>query len=67
MSISYQGFAYVYDKFMDNIPYAEWSRYIVYLFKQYSITTGDLVELGCGTGNLTLLMADFDDEFRKNG
>ncbi len=58
MSISYQGFAYVYDKFMDNIPYAEWSRYIVYLFKQYSITTGDLVELGCGTGNLTLLMAD---------
>lgn len=58
MSNSYQGFAYVYDKFMDNIPYTEWSRYLIHLLKQYSLTTGHLVELGCGTGTLTLLMAD---------
>lgn len=57
MSTIYQEFAYVYDKFMDNIPYADWSRYLTHLFKQYSITTGRLVDLGCGTGTLTLLMA----------
>lgn len=57
MSTSYQSFAYVYDKFMDNIPYTEWSRYLIRLFKQHSVTTGRLVELGCGTGTLTLLMA----------
>lgn len=58
MSDSYQGFADVYDKFMDNIPYAEWSQYLLHLFHQFSITAGHLVELGCGTGTLTLLMAD---------
>lgn len=56
MSTSYQGFAYVYDKFMDNIPYKEWSEYLIHLFKQHSIENGTLVELGCGTGTLSLLM-----------
>ncbi|MGN0153430.1 MAG: class I SAM-dependent DNA methyltransferase [Lachnospiraceae bacterium] len=57
MSTSYQGFAYVYDKFMDNIPYTDWSQYLIGLFQKYSIPKGKLVELGCGTGTLTFLMA----------
>ena len=56
MSTAYHDFAYVYDKFMDNIPYEEWSRYLIDLFHQYSITDGTLIELGCGTGTLSLLM-----------
>ena len=24
--LSYQGFAYVYDTFMDDVPYGEWGR-----------------------------------------
>lgn len=56
MSTSYQSFAYVYDNFMDNIPYEEWSLYLTKLFHKYSITDGTLVELGCGTGTLSLLM-----------
>lgn len=52
MSTSYQDFAYVYDNFMDNIPYKEWSQYILKLFQSYSILDGTLVELGCGTGTL---------------
>lgn len=56
MSTNYQGFAYVYDKFMNNIPYKEWSKYLIHLFKQHSIQNGTLVELGCGTGTLSLLM-----------
>ena len=56
MSTSYHGFSYVYDKFMDNIPYIEWSHYLMQLFQQHSITKGTLVDLGCGTGTLSLLM-----------
>ena len=56
MSTSYQSFAYVYDKFMNNIPYEEWSQYLTELFHRYFITDGTLVELGCGTGTLSLLM-----------
>ncbi len=25
---AYTGFAYVYDTFMDNVPYREWSAYL---------------------------------------
>lgn len=58
MSTSYHSFAYVYDKFMDNIPYKEWSSYITMLFKQYNIPDGNLVELGCGTASLALLLEE---------
>lgn len=57
MSTSYNNFAYVYDRFMDNIPYEEWCEYITHLFHQHHITSGRLVELGCGTATLSLLMA----------
>lgn len=56
MSTSYQNFAYVYDQFMDNIPYEEWCLYIAHLFQQYDIKYGKLVELGCGTATLALLL-----------
>ncbi len=58
MATSYQGFAYVYDNFMDNIPYDEWSTYLIHLFQQYKVPKGNLVELGCGTGTLCNYMAD---------
>lgn len=56
MSTSYKNFAYVYDTFMDNIPYEEWSDYLIHLFSTFHITSGTLVELGCGTGTMALLM-----------
>lgn len=56
MSTSYNNFAYVYDQFMDNIPYEEWAQYIKHLFQQQGLTAGKLVELGCGTATLSLLM-----------
>lgn len=58
MSSIYQSFAYLYDKFMDNIPYHEWSQYILDFFQNHLITDGTLIELGCGTGTLCQLMAD---------
>lgn len=58
MSTIYQNFAYVYDKFMDNIPYRKWSQYIIRLFKTYGITDGTLVDLGCGTGTLCQFLSE---------
>lgn len=56
---TYTGFAYVYDKFMDNVPYEEWSRYVHGLLKEQGITDGLILDLGCGTGNMTEQLAAF--------
>ena len=42
---------------MDNIPYAEWSDYLCSLLRDYGISSGRLVELGCGTATLANYMS----------
>ena len=54
---AYTGFAAVYDRFMDDVPYGEWSQYVLRLLKQRGIPEGLVLELGCGTGNMTELLA----------
>lgn len=51
--VSYTGFAEVYDKFMDNVPYGEWADYVRGLLVQYGVEKGLVCELACGTGSLT--------------
>ena len=55
---AYTGFAELYDEFMDNVPYEEWCNYLVSLLHRYGCRDGILLELGCGTGNLTELLDD---------
>ncbi|MDO5155725.1 MAG: class I SAM-dependent methyltransferase [Eubacteriales bacterium] len=57
MSGCYETFASVYDSFMDNIPYEEWSIYLKQLLQQENIENGTLVELGCGTGSMMQQLA----------
>lgn len=54
---AYSGFAKVYDLFMDNIPYEEWTDYVKELLCEEGIEEGILLDLGCGTGSVTELLA----------
>lgn len=56
---AYTGFAEVYDIFMDNVPYKEWAGYLKELLTEYGVEDGLVLELGCGTGNLTECMAEY--------
>ncbi|MCI8940791.1 MAG: class I SAM-dependent methyltransferase [Dorea sp.] len=55
---AYTGFAEVYDIFMDNVPYGEWTRYLCEVLREYGISDGLVLELGCGTGNLAMRLSD---------
>ena len=69
---AYTGFAEVYDTFMDDTPYEEWAEFILKLLKEYGAASREgespdeeglaverriVVDLGCGTGTLTELLA----------
>lgn len=67
---AYTDFAYVYDTFMDETPYEEWSAFLREMIEKYGVSkpvrSKDLLQseknlvldLGCGTGTLTELLAD---------
>ncbi len=54
---AYTGFAEVYDLFMDNVPYKEWCAYLAGLLEERGIREGLVLDLGCGTGSVTELLA----------
>ena len=56
---AYTSFAQVYDTFMDNIPYEEWGAYIVSLLREYGISDGLVLDLGCGTGSMTEVLSGY--------
>lgn len=55
---AYTDFARVYDTFMDETPYREWCAFLVDILKEFGIERELVLELGCGTGSLTELLAD---------
>lgn len=54
---AYTGFAGVYDALMDETPYEQWCDNVVQVLKSFGIQEGLLLDLGCGTGTLTELLA----------
>ena len=55
---SYTGFAKVYDLFMEDVPYKEWSRWIAEMLRTHGIEDGLVLDLACGTGVMTELLAE---------
>ena len=56
---AYTRFAYVYDTFMDNVPYGEWARHIREKLCEHGVTDGIVLDLGCGTGTMTERLAGY--------
>ena len=56
---AYTSFASVYDTFMDNVPYGEWGGYIYTLLCRYGVKSGIILDLGCGTGTMTEILAGY--------
>ena len=54
---TYTDFASVYDTFMDQAPYDKWCKIITDILKQNEIKEGLILDLGCGTGNMTERLA----------
>ncbi len=54
---SYEGFAQVYDTFMEDVPYEEWAEYIIKIWSMHDKKINLVAELGCGTGNITTILA----------
>lgn len=63
---SYGEFSILYDQLMDDIDYKNWGSYIREIIVKKSINGKDILEMACGTGNLTkelLGMGYFVDGF----
>lgn len=55
--MSYQALAAVYDLLMEDIDYQQWADYIHSLLEEQHCPGKRLLDLGCGTGSITMLLA----------
>jgi ubiquinone/menaquinone biosynthesis C-methylase UbiE len=53
----YEKFAYAYDQMMANVDYVRWTNYIDAIFRQCECLPRKILDLACGTGALTTLLA----------
>ena len=55
----YEAFAYVYDLFMESVPYEKWGEQIHNILIDNQIENGLVLDLGCGTGIMTRIFRDY--------
>lgn len=55
--MAYEQFANAYDRLMADMPYPEWIRWTKDRCRQYGVEPETIVELGCGTGEISLRLA----------
>ncbi|KXG43151.1 class I SAM-dependent DNA methyltransferase [Tepidibacillus decaturensis] len=52
--MNYKKFAYVYDQLMKDAPYDQWIKITEMLVKKYNLHPSQIIDLGCGTGNIAI-------------
>jgi ubiquinone/menaquinone biosynthesis C-methylase UbiE len=55
--LPYSGFAAAYDRMMQNVDYVRWAEYIDSLFSLYNFHPKRVLDIACGTGSATILLA----------
>ena len=55
--MSYERFAYVYDELMKDVPYDKWLILLTAKLEKYGIQGKKLLDLACGTGEITVELA----------
>ncbi|MDR0880297.1 MAG: class I SAM-dependent methyltransferase [Clostridioides sp.] len=53
----YSEFAFVYDELMDEVDYDGWVDYLEQLIANEGVKVQNILELACGTGNITIPLA----------
>lgn len=56
--MTYGKFAYLYDKLMQDVPYEFWVKLVVSSTEKYGLQGKKLLDLACGTGELTIRLAE---------
>ena len=54
----YSSFSAAYDKMMENVDYKRWADYIDRLFALYNYRPKSVLDVACGTGSPTILLAE---------
>ena len=57
MASSYEGFAHLYDKLQSDVPYDDYVDYYIKALEKFGGEKGLCLDLGCGTGNITLRLS----------
>lgn len=60
----YHQFATVYDELMAHAPYAQWIEFTEEMLVKYNKSPTSIVDLGCGTGEITIRLADLGYEIK---
>lgn len=55
--MTYERFAYVYDELMQDVPYEKWLLIVTKKLEQYHVEGKRLLDLACGTGSITIKLA----------
>lgn len=53
----YKNFASIYDELMEDVDYKSWSIYIQKIIDKFNIQGMDILEMACGTGNISYYLA----------
>ena len=56
--LPYSKFAAAYDRVMENVDYIKWADYVERLFALYNYHPRKILDIACGTGSASVLLAE---------